>query len=117
MKMHYYLRHWGLNISRSTKFIQNTIRQMIRYTYATMRNKASNRIAKASGGCCDVQEGQVLWLGMHAFHTVLSRKPHTYPQLIKALEFDMSLPRQRRLRKQFRGIVKEGLNTLTLLAF
>ncbi|OSX57794.1 hypothetical protein POSPLADRAFT_1155834 [Postia placenta MAD-698-R-SB12] len=119
MKMHHYLRQWGINVSKGTTFLRNTIQQMIRYTYATMRNKASNKVAKASGGCCTVQQAQVTWcvLGTHAFHAVLTRKPHMYPQLIKWLNFELARPRHRRLKKQFRGIVKEGLNTLTVLAF
>jgi len=117
MKMHHYLREWGLNVTKSACFIRNTVQQMIKYTYTTMRNKASNKVATASGGRCDIQRAQVIWLGTHAFHTVFSRKSHTYPQLIKGLELELSRPRNRRLRKQFRGIVKEGLTTLTLLAF
>lgn len=34
---------------------------MIRYTYATLRNKASNKVAKAGGGTCKVQQAEVTW--------------------------------------------------------
>ena len=54
---------------------------------------------------------------MHAFHTVLSRKPHAYPRIIKALRFELSLPKHRHFKKQFRAVVAEGLSTLTLLCF
>ncbi len=56
-------------------------------------------------------------LGLHAFHTVFSRKPQAYARLLKALSFELSLPRYRCLRKRFRGVVAEGLSTLTLLCF
>ncbi|OBZ72156.1 Telomerase reverse transcriptase [Grifola frondosa] len=117
MKMHHYLRSWGLNVPGSFSFILRTIRQMIRYTYATMRNKSTNKVAKAGGGRCDVKEVQILWLGAHAFHTVLSRKPMSYKRILKSLEFELSLPRNRRLRKEFRAVTTEGLTILTLLSF
>ncbi|KZT07773.1 uncharacterized protein LAESUDRAFT_651052 [Laetiporus sulphureus 93-53] len=117
MKMHHYLRQWGINVKKHNKFIQNTVQRMLKYTYTTMRNKATNRVAKASGGRCEVSEVQVIWLGTHAFFTVFSRKPHAYPQLVAWLQFQLSLPRNQRLKKQFNGIVKDGLQTLTLLSF
>ncbi|EPT01421.1 hypothetical protein FOMPIDRAFT_1120360 [Fomitopsis schrenkii] len=117
MKMHHYLRQWGFDVKKSTAFLRSTISQMIRYTFATMRNKSSNRVAKSCGGRCEVQQDQVIWLGNHAFHTVFSRKPKIYGPLIKWLQVELSRPKGRRLRKSFRGIVKEGLSTLTLLAF
>ncbi|KAI0955894.1 hypothetical protein AcV7_006436 [Taiwanofungus camphoratus] len=117
MKMHHYLCHWGLDTRKNFTFIHNTVRQMIRYTYTAMQNKASNRVAKASGGHCEAKQIHVFWLGTCAFHTVLSRKIQRYQQLIKALEFELALPRYRGLKKQFRDVVKEGLATLALLAF
>ncbi|KAL6302425.1 hypothetical protein BKA93DRAFT_736907 [Sparassis latifolia] len=117
MKMHHYLRQWGLDVQKSSVFIRNTVRQVIRYTFATIRNKASNRLATIHGGRCDVQEAQVLWLGTHAFYTVLSCKPRIYSQLLGKLKFELALPRYRRLRKQFCPVVKEGLATMQLLAF
>ena len=54
---------------------------------------------------------------MHAFHSVLSRKPQAYARLLKMLSFQLSLPRYRHLRKRFRGVVAEGLSPLTSLGF
>ena len=59
----------------------------------------------------------VLRLGLHAFHAVLSRKPHAYARLLKALSFEIALPKYRRLKQQFRPVVAEGLSTITLLCF
>lgn len=56
-------------------------------------------------------------LGIHAFHTVLSRKAHVYPQILKHLEFDLSLPQYRHFKKRFRAVTKEGLEMFTMLAF
>ncbi|KDQ59315.1 hypothetical protein JAAARDRAFT_128211 [Jaapia argillacea MUCL 33604] len=117
MKMHHYLRSWGINIGQSTPFIRNTIRQMITFTFATIRNKASNKVARASNGRCDVEKSSVCWLGMHAFHTVLTRKPHAYLKLIKSFEFDLSLPQYRRCRRRFRNVVKDGLGLMTVLGY
>ena len=43
------------------RILLGTISQMIRYTFATMRNKSSNRVAQSCGGRCEVQQEQVIW--------------------------------------------------------
>ncbi|KII85188.1 hypothetical protein PLICRDRAFT_116594 [Plicaturopsis crispa FD-325 SS-3] len=117
MKMHDYIRCWGINPTKSAKFIHDTVRQMIYYAYASIRNKASNSVAKAGAGKCDIQKAPVVWLGTHAFHAVLSRKPKAYAQVIKSLAFEMSLPQHRRSRKRFRGLVAQGLAGVSQINF
>ena len=56
-------------------------------------------------------------LGMHAFHTVLSRKPQAYTKILKTLRFEIALPKYRHFKKRFRDVIAEGLSTLTLLSF
>lgn len=56
-------------------------------------------------------------LGVHAFHTVLSRKPQPYTKILKALHFELALPKYRHYKKRFRSVISEGLSTLTLLSF
>lgn len=112
---------------------------MIRYTYATIRNKASNKVAKANAGKSNIQKLPVIWfvlvscdgylidfgdsgwatlrLGTHAFHTILSRKPQNYSLLLKSLSFELSLPRHRRCRRRFRNLVKEGLAGIVQISF
>ncbi|KAH0833044.1 hypothetical protein J3R83DRAFT_12035 [Lanmaoa asiatica] len=70
-KMHYYLESWGVDVSKNVKFLHNTIRQMIRYTYAVIVQSARNKVSRANGGKCDIHKAHVLWLGTHAFHAVL----------------------------------------------
>ncbi|KAF8843744.1 hypothetical protein BDN67DRAFT_875711, partial [Paxillus ammoniavirescens] len=107
-KMHRYLESWGTDISKNVTFFHNTIRQMIRYAYAVIVQSSRNRVSRASGGRCDIQKANVLWLGTHAFHAVLSKKSELYASsLLKPLAFELSLPRNRRIRNRFRGLVKE----------
>lgn len=78
MKMHGYIRDWGIDVKKNTAFIQSmsrnfllirpstdhrsdTVQQMINYTYAAIRNKASNKLSKASLGRCKVQKVAVIW--------------------------------------------------------
>ncbi|PIL35516.1 hypothetical protein GSI_02244 [Ganoderma sinense ZZ0214-1] len=117
MKMHHYLRQWGLNIDKSHTFIMRTIRQTIRFSYTSLCQKATHKLATKHGARIVVEKLQATWLGIHAFHTVFSRKPHSYARLLKSLRFDLSLPKYRLFKKQYRGVIAEGLSTLTLLSF
>ncbi|KAF9223752.1 hypothetical protein BS17DRAFT_705060, partial [Gyrodon lividus] len=115
-KMHCYLEGWGIDISKNVAFIYNTIRQMIRYAYAVMVQNSKNKVSRANGGRCDIQKPHVLWLGTHAFHAVLSRKSDLYASsLLKPLAFELSLPRSRRIKARFRGLVKESSSIMVSL--
>ncbi|KAI0342800.1 hypothetical protein BDW22DRAFT_1329938 [Trametopsis cervina] len=117
MKMHYYLRTWRPDVAKSSGFLTSTIRQMIRYTYSTMRNKATNKVSRASGGKCEVSKPIVLWLGTRAFYTVLSCKAEAYHDILRSLEFDLGLPQYRRLGKRMKKVVKEGDELISVLSF
>ncbi len=100
-----------------TRKAVGTIRQTIRFSYTSLCTKASHKLATKHGARIIVERPQATWLGLHAFHTVFSRKPHAYARLLKSLHFDLSLPKYRLCKKQYRGVVAEGLSTLTLLSF
>jgi hypothetical protein len=112
----------------------DSVRQVIRYAYATIRNKASNKVARTSAGRCEVQKEHVIWyvvaprktcrfidigsrLGTHAFHAVLSRKAPNYSSFLRQLDFELSLPRYKRSKKRFRTLVKEGLILMAEISF
>ncbi|RDX57229.1 hypothetical protein K466DRAFT_572951 [Polyporus arcularius HHB13444] len=117
MKMHYYLREWGLDLSKSHAFVMKTIRQTIRFSYSSACTKSGHKLARTHGARLVVQQSEATWLGVHAFHTVLSRKPQAYTGILKTLRFELALPKYRRYKKRFRDVISEGLSTLTLLSF
>lgn len=108
---------------------------MIRYTYAVVMQNARNKVSRANGGKCDIHKANVLWsvlpatytrscaqedatarLGTHAFHAVLSRRFELYnSSLLKPLAFELALPRNQRIRRRFRGIVKESSAIMAII--
>ncbi|KAH8100826.1 hypothetical protein BXZ70DRAFT_892838 [Cristinia sonorae] len=117
MKMHYYLRSWKLDVTKSSKFLHTTIRQIINHSHTSMVSKAKSSTAKNALARFDVPKAHVLWLGTHAFQTVFSRKSHVYSQVLKTLAFDLSLPRYRQFKRRFRKVTNAGLDMFTLLTF
>lgn len=61
----------------------------------------------------------ILRLGTHAFYTVFSKKPDVYGAsiLLKSLQFELSLRRNKLLMYQLKKVVKEGLKGVTALDF
>ena len=59
----------------------------------------------------------MLRLGTHAFHTVFSRKPHAYTDILKKLRFQLSLAKYKHFKKRYRDVIAEGLTVLTSLCF
>ncbi|OJA16662.1 hypothetical protein AZE42_09265, partial [Rhizopogon vesiculosus] len=137
IKMHHYLMSWGINVAKNAKFLHATIRQVTRYTHATIDVKSRSKVARANGGTCDLQKGSVIWwvihfcrctapliveilrLGTHAFYTVLSKKHEVYgtSTLLKSLQFELSLSCNKRLKHRFKKVVKEGLEGVAALDF
>ena len=42
-------------------FTIDTVRQVFQYTHAAIRNRASNKVAKANDAQCNVQRVSVIW--------------------------------------------------------
>ncbi|KAE9405112.1 hypothetical protein BT96DRAFT_357771 [Gymnopus androsaceus JB14] len=113
MKMDAYIRDWDGKKRRVTdKLVKDTTRQMFCYCFSAMRSKALNRIAKANNSLVRVQKSDVLWLGAHAFHKVLSRRPQRYRSLLRALAFDMERGKNYNRRKKFQKVIKAGFSCL-----
>ncbi|ESK87254.1 telomerase reverse transcriptase [Moniliophthora roreri MCA 2997] len=108
MKMHCYLRHWNVNTKKNKSFLYETVKQMHTYCFASIRGKTLSKMAREYRASIKLQKEDVSWLGIHAFHTVLSRKPTEYKALLRALAFDLSLPKSRRQAQRFGLLVKEG---------
>ncbi|KAG1737327.1 hypothetical protein EDB19DRAFT_1637088 [Suillus lakei] len=118
MKMHHYIMSWGTDVTKNAKFLNNVIRQVIRYAYTAIRHKSCNKVARDNGGVSDLQKRSVLWLGTHAFYTVLSKKPvYGASMLLKSLQFELSLACNKPLRHQFKRVVKKGLEGVAAIDF
>jgi len=117
MRMHHYLRSWGANIRKNLKFIHRTIQQVVRYTYAVMRNKALNKVSAAQAGKCEAEKRCVTWLGLTAFRIVLARKSTAYKSLLKLLDLELSQGRYRGHKKRFRGLLRSGMIVIDQLSF
>ncbi|KAL0579065.1 Telomerase reverse transcriptase, partial [Marasmius crinis-equi] len=108
MKMHCYLRHWDIKAKRNKGFIHETVKQMFSYCFVSIRNKTLNKVARENKASIALQKRDVIWLGTHAFHTVLSRKPTQYRTLLRSLSFELALPQNKRRSRRFRSLVKEA---------
>lgn len=116
-KMDYYIESWGIDIAKNETFINNTIRQVIRYSHASILRKARNEVAKANGARCNVQRVLVNWLGTHAFYAIFSKRPQRYGTclLLQSLESELSLPKGRGIQRRFRKLVKECAEVMAAL--
>ncbi|KAF8206270.1 hypothetical protein K438DRAFT_1578054 [Mycena galopus ATCC 62051] len=112
MKMNAYIRDWGLDTSKHTSFLQDVVHQMISYCLAAIRNRSSTQFTKTHGGKSEIQKTAVTWLGMHAFHAVLSQKSARYSSLLRILQFFLARPLHRRYGRRFKTLVRQGLEEL-----
>ncbi|KAG2738146.1 hypothetical protein P692DRAFT_20759497 [Suillus brevipes Sb2] len=119
MKMHFYLMDWGIDIAKHTKLLRDAIGHTARCAYSTMRQQSRRKVLCPKAGTFNLQQSSVMWLGIHAFYTVLSKKPKVYgtSTLLKGLLFDLSLSRNKRSRHHLRDVVKDGLAGVAALHF
>ncbi|KAG1839450.1 hypothetical protein DFJ58DRAFT_667754 [Suillus subalutaceus] len=119
-KMHHYIMGWGTDVVKNAKFLKSRLNPIyvIRYTYNAICHKSCNKVARESGGVCDLHKFSVLSLGTHAFYSVLSKKPVYDGSIpLKSLQFELSLHRNKPLRHRFKQVVKEGLQGVSALYF
>ncbi|KAL9714258.1 Telomerase reverse transcriptase [Leucoagaricus gongylophorus] len=116
MKMHCYLREWppGWHEQR-TSLVCRTVQKMI---IGLMHSQAR----RLSGDDDDDDDDGfvrkvVTWLGYHAFHEILSRKPARYGVIIGWLKSQLNNPRYRGCEKRFRALVHEGLLGVTNVVY
>lgn len=116
-KMDYYIESWGIDVAKNAAFINNTIRQVIRYSHASILRKSRNEVAKANGARCNVQRVLVNWLGTRAFYAVFSKRSQRYGacSLLQHLKSELSLQRNRGIQGRFRKLVKESAEVLAAL--
>ncbi|KAJ7903394.1 hypothetical protein B0H14DRAFT_2328569, partial [Mycena olivaceomarginata] len=112
LKMNGYIRDWGLDTNKHASFLQDVVQQMISYCLAAIRNKSSTQFAKDHGGKTEIQKTAVTWLGIHAFHAVLSQKPARYSSLLRTLQSFLARPLHRRYSRRFKTLTRQGLAEL-----
>ncbi|KAG1877990.1 hypothetical protein DFJ58DRAFT_648427 [Suillus subalutaceus] len=116
MKMHHHLMTSGINVAKNKKFICDTIGHTARCTYSTLRQSHSAAL-RPNGGNFDLKKSSVIWLGMHAFHHVLSKRPGVYGTLLESLRFQLALFRKKPLKHRLRSVVKDGLAGVATVHF
>ncbi|TFY78052.1 hypothetical protein EWM64_g5961 [Hericium alpestre] len=115
MKMHHYLRSWGLNINKNAAFIQKTIAQIIDFAYATMHAKMFRKPSVVRNG--NNKKAVFIWLGSKAFYTIFARKPTCYQPILKRLRFELSLRKTQSCKARFRQVVEQGNKMMDQLSF
>ncbi|KAL5504247.1 EST2 [Sanghuangporus vaninii] len=95
-------------------FLLKVIRNCIRYTYASIRNKTLGKLARESGGRCDLTQDEVTWLGTHAFHSILSIKRTVYAHagVLGALHADLVHPRFHSVKRRLATVARESLENI-----
>ncbi|RDB25955.1 Telomerase reverse transcriptase [Hypsizygus marmoreus] len=118
MKMHGYLRDWGIGAHKNAAFIHNTVHKMVTISYTSIRNKTSRKLhTKSNDTSFRIQKPAVTWLGTRAFHAVLNQKPQRYGSLLRSLGRELSRPHNKRFKRQFHSLVKEGQAGMSQIAF
>ncbi|KAI5122895.1 hypothetical protein M0805_007573 [Coniferiporia weirii] len=100
--------------SASGAFLLSTIRQSIRYTYSSIRTKVAGRVAQQAGARCSLSRNEIIWLGTHAYHSVLTLKRTAYAHagVLGALAADLAHPHYGTVRKRLGRIARESLDAM-----
>ncbi|KAG0659712.1 hypothetical protein C6P46_005071 [Rhodotorula mucilaginosa] len=89
LKFQAYVQEWGIDARRKSSFLYNNVQQVVAFQWSAIVNQARSVKARALGAEMTLRRNWVIWLGLHAFHRVLSRRPAVYSPLLKALARDL----------------------------
>ncbi|BGP16855.1 Telomerase reverse transcriptase [Rhodosporidiobolus nylandii] len=90
LKFQAYVQEWGVEPKERDVFL--LIRQIISFAYAALVNRARAKKARLLKVQFSLKKAWVTWLGYHAFHRVLSRRPSAYSSLLVALNAELQRP-------------------------
>ncbi|KAM0789504.1 hypothetical protein ACM66B_000323 [Microbotryomycetes sp. NB124-2] len=89
LKFQAYVKVWGADPRKQPVFFTNTLRQLVRFHYSVVQSRVTAKQARCIGAKCDVKRPFILWLGLHAFHRVLSRKPAVWSSVLHQVSQEM----------------------------
>ncbi|KAF9647959.1 hypothetical protein BDM02DRAFT_3116131 [Thelephora ganbajun] len=115
--MHEHLRTSDIIVSKSMKLILDTINQVIAYTFSTAKAKAVSSRTEGSTSKDMISKKRIEWLGAHAFHTILSQKQRSYPEVVRDLSRRISSPEHMKLKREFGTLVRGGFAEFKNIAF
>ncbi|TFK18115.1 hypothetical protein FA15DRAFT_603874 [Coprinopsis marcescibilis] len=109
MKMNEYIREGGLKVKGNPAFLFKTIQNTIEFSYSSIISQASRKTKNNRNQVSwSPKKLAVLWLGSHAFHHVLSKKPREYAAILRTLDKNLCRFSNRAYKKRFKRLVKEG---------
>lgn len=114
MKMHHYLRVWKPNTTAKSTLLISTIHEMIEYAYMVMQNKNT---AGRTDGMPKIERRAIIWLGMHAFYSVLSRKPTRYREITRSLAEEVNSLSNKHTARRFRATIRDASAFMTIMSF
>ncbi|BGP32724.1 Telomerase reverse transcriptase [Rhodotorula toruloides] len=85
LKFQAYVQEWGTDPRRKTGFLYKVIQQVVNFQWADVVSKSRSRKAQVLKVELGLKRLWVVWLGYHAFHRVLSRRPSVYSSLLTLL--------------------------------
>jgi len=117
MKTHTYLRAWHADLVQHSPRIAGIILEAINFGYFAIVNKVHGRLAKDNNAACSLRRSFVQWLGLHAFHHILSLRKGVYLAILPILSREMAGPKLAKGKRHLAHIVKQGLASLGYASF
>ena len=96
MKFHVFSRDLDRGPAHNVRFFISLCDGLIGKSVALIKRKMTTEVSMQSGRCKTVHDDEMRWLGMKAFHSILSRKQSRYRRLLRHLEARME-------HKKYRG--------------
>ncbi|KAK4334926.1 Telomerase reverse transcriptase [Rhodotorula toruloides] len=110
LKFQAYVQEWGTDPRRKTGFLYKIIQQVVNFQWADVVSKSRSRKAQALKVELGLKRLWFVWLGYHAFHRVLSRRPSVYSSLLTLLSRDVRGSAYTSARLHLAKVVAKGEN-------
>ena len=94
-KFHAYARGLESGPAQNVRFFVRLCDGVVAKGVALIRRKMTTEVSMQSGRSKTVRDDEIRWLGMKAFHSVLSRKQSRYRRLLGHLEAQLGARRYR----------------------
>ncbi|GAA5910442.1 telomerase reverse transcriptase [Sporobolomyces salmoneus] len=110
LKYRAYVQEWCGSLKGKTVFFWNVIQKVVKYEHSALFRQGTSRKAAKLDAAFNLERTHVIWLGYHAFHRVLSRRPAAFSPLIRLLLAEIKTPLVRGHLPTLKKIVKDEKN-------
>ncbi|KAK9764101.1 Telomerase reverse transcriptase [Basidiobolus ranarum] len=106
MKFHRYSQGLRVFHQQKEQYLTDILYDIVQFGYVLLKSRSQSNLRKCKASLPNVTEPEVIWLGIYAFYTILSKRQTAYPKLIKSLKITLEDLKFRTIKRRLQATIE-----------